>query len=406
VETAASALVPQHRTRAIRNLTEIAIPIYNEEKVLAASIHRLRDHLNVHFPYPFVLTIADNGSTDGSWELATRLAGELPDVRAVQVPAKGRGGAIRHVWSRSEARVVAYMDVDLSIALDAFAPLVAAVMSGHSDLAVGTRYAQASFVDRSPKRAFFSRSYNYLLRNTLGARFSDAMCGFKAARTDVIQALLPAIEDNKWFFDTELLLFAQRRGLRIHEVPVVCIDDPDSSVHVVHDALDDLEGMARVSRRVVHGAQHLALPRNVHQSRLPAPASRPAPWFTGIWAACTVVYTLLYALLRDPLPALGANALALLLATFLNTAALRQFSFGVRGAADAIRPQLDAWVDLVIRLVLSSACIVVLNAAWPDVPAPTELAAVFAVVALSSVIRFLLLREGVADPKPPRGEAA
>lgn len=399
METATSAVIPQQRTRQIANLTEIAIPIYNEERVLVESIHRLRDHLTTHFPYPFVITIADNGSTDGSWELATRLAEELPEVRAVRVPIKGRGGAIRHVWSRSEAAVVAYMDVDLSISLDAFAPLVAAVMSGHSDLAIGTRYLQASFVDRSRKRAFFSRSYNYLLRNTLGARFSDAMCGFKAARREVIQALLPAVRDNKWFFDTELLLFAQRRGLRIHEVPVVCIDDPVSSVHVVHDAVDDLVGMARVSRRVVHGAAHVELPRKVHLNRLPPPRWWPGPWFTGIWAACTGIYALLFTALHGDLPTLLANALALVLATFLNTAGLRQFSFGVRGAAAVIPHQLDAWADFVIRLVLSTACIVVLHIGWPDLPAAAEVAVVFAAVAVSSLIRVLLLRLGSSRPR-------
>lgn len=374
MESATDGVVTFEHDHRIANLTEIAIPIYNEEKVLEASIRRLRRHLQEHFPYPFIITIADNGSTDGSWELASRLAEDLPDVRAVRVPVKGRGGAIRHAWTHSDAAVVAYMDVDLSIDLDAFAPLVAAVMSGHSDVAIGTRYAQGSFVARSLKRAFFSRSLNYLLRNTVGARFSDAMCGFKAARREVIQGLLPQITDDRWFFDPEMLLFAQRAGLRIHEVPVVCIDDPDSSVHVVADALDDLRAMARVARRLVDGV--------------------PSPRFVALWVLCTALYGLLYLAFRGAMPALGANALALLIAVLANTAALRKFSFGVQGAARAIRHQLAAWVDFAARLVLSTGAIAVLLLVGSSLF--IELLVVFGAVVAASWLGARLLRAAAA----------
>lgn len=380
VETATNTVVPLQRVRSTPNVVEIAIPIYNEEKVLAESVRRLRAHLKQHLPFPFLITIADNGSTDSSWEIATKLSEELSEVQALRVPAKGRGGAVRHAWSQSKATIVAYMDVDLSIDLDAFAPLVASVMSGHSDLAIGTRYAQGSFVDRSLKRAFFSRSYNYLLRNTLGARFSDGMCGFKAARREAIQDLLPLIDDNKWFFDTEMLLFAQRRGLRIHEVPVVCIDDPNTSVHVVRDALDDLLGMAKVARRLVGGARSFR--------------------FRAIWAMSTIAYALLFMLLREVVPAMVANTSALVIATFLNTVVLRHFAFGVRGASFAIRYQLNGQVEFALRLLLTTASIILLHTIWPGVSPTIELAVVFAVVAGSSGIRFLLLRGRETSPNP------
>lgn len=372
VDSAASTITSRTPNRSAANLTEIAIPIYNEEKALANSVHRLRGYLQDHFPYPFVITIADNGSTDGSWDIATRLADELPDVQAIRVPTKGRGGAVRHAWSQSQAAVVAYMDVDLSVDLDAFAPLVASVMSGHSDLAIGTRYAQASYVDRSVKRAVFSRSLNYLLRHGMGARFSDAMCGFKAANRKVIQDLLPYVHDNKWFFDPEMLLQAQRRGLRIHEVPVVCIDDPDSSVHVVRDARDDLIGMVRVSRRLVGGM--------------------PSARFATGWVLSTVVYASLLIMLWGDLPILAANALALVLAAVLNTAGLSLFASGVRGAAVVIRYQLKTWVDCALRLASTTVGIVVLHTGWPGTAAAFELAMVLAVAVLSSRISYLLLR--------------
>ena len=236
-------------TRANGRLVEIVVPVHNEEHVLEASIRRLHGYLAASFPFPFRITIADNASTDATWPLALRLAGQLSEVRAVHLPQKGRGRALRQVWGASDADVVAYMDVDLSTGLEALLPLVAPLVSGHSDLAIGTRLANGAAVVRGPRRELVSRCYNLLLRTTMRARFSDAQCGFKAGRTEVVQALLPEVEDQAWFFDTELLLAAQRGGLRIHEVPVDWVEDTDSRVDVVRTALDDLRGMARVARR-------------------------------------------------------------------------------------------------------------------------------------------------------------
>ena len=234
---------------AHRQVVEIVVPVHNEQRVLEASIRRLHAYLAASFPFAFRVTIADNASTDATWLLAKRLAERFPNVRAVHVAEKGRGRALRQVWSASDADVVAYMDVDLSTGLEALLPLVAPLLSGHSDLAIGTRLANGAAVVRGPRRELVSRCYNLLLRTTMRARFSDAQCGFKAGRTEVVQALLPEVEDQAWFFDTELLLAAQRGGLRIHEVPVDWVEDTDSRVDVVRTALDDLRGMARVARR-------------------------------------------------------------------------------------------------------------------------------------------------------------
>jgi hypothetical protein len=138
------------------------------------------------------------------------------------------------------------MDVDLSTGLEALLPLVAPLISGHSDLAIGTRLARGARVVRGPKREVISRTYNRLLHLSLRSRFTDAQCGFKAGRAATIKALLPQVEDQAWFFDTELLVLAERSGLRIHEVPVDWVDDPDSRVDIVRTALDDLRGIFRV----------------------------------------------------------------------------------------------------------------------------------------------------------------
>src|ERR1700677_59113 len=244
-----SLLLPKEGPRAGASrdrLVEVAVPVYNEEKVLARSVRQLHSYLMDNLPFRFVITIAENASTDGTFAIAQQLCAELAGVRAVHLDRKGRGLALRHVWGSSDADIVAYMDADLSTGLDAFFPLIAPLLSGHSDLAIGSRLAHGATVVRSGKREIISRAYNLLLRTVLSARFADAQCGFKAGRTEVIRALLPDVRDNAWFFDTELLILAQRRGLRIYQVPVAWTEDPDSKVDIASTALADLRGVARL----------------------------------------------------------------------------------------------------------------------------------------------------------------
>jgi len=244
-------------------LVEVTVPVYNEAKVLAENVRQLHSYLTANLPFGFVITIADNASTDETFAIAERMSGELAGVRAIHLDRKGRGRALRHVWSSSTADVVSYMDADLSTGLDAFLPLVAPLVSGHSDLATGSRLSPGATVVRGPKREIISRAYNLLLRIVLAARFSDAQCGFKAGRTEVIKALLPCVQDEAWFFDTELLMLAQRRGLRIWEMPITWVEDPDSTVDIVRTALADLRGMARLrfasrgTRRPYRGPRRL-----------------------------------------------------------------------------------------------------------------------------------------------------
>ncbi|MGO4428782.1 glycosyltransferase family 2 protein, partial [Streptomyces sp. MCAF7] len=169
--------------------------------------------------------------------------------------------ALRTVWGASDADIVVYMDVDLSTGLDGLLPLIAPLASGHSDLAIGSRLAPGARTMRGPRRELISRCYNGLIRLTHGARFSDAQCGFKAARTEVLRPLLEKTRDDAWFFDTELLLLAEHNGLRIHEVPVDWVEDVDTRVDVVGTATDDLRGLYRMARLKASGAARVALPR-------------------------------------------------------------------------------------------------------------------------------------------------
>mgnify|MGYP000865099333 CR=1 FL=1 len=246
--------VESNARRPLKTATvDVIVPVYNEERELASSVLRLQSFLQASFPYDFRVIVADNASTDSTLEIAQRLAQRHDRIGVVHLDAKGRGRALRQVWLASDADVVAYMDVDLSTDLKALLPLVAPLVSGHSDVAIGTRLGRGSKVVRGPKREFISRSYNLILRTVLRASFSDAQCGFKAVRREVADQLLPLVEDNNWFFDTELLVLAERSGLRIHEVPVDWTDDPGSTVDIVATALEDLRGVWRLLRGFATG---------------------------------------------------------------------------------------------------------------------------------------------------------
>ncbi len=235
-------------------LIEIVIPVRNEQRELTGHVTRLVEHLRAGFPYVWLITIADNGSTDGTWSLAQELAGRHPGlVRAVHLELPGRGRALHAVWSASDADVVGYMDVDLSTDLKALLPLVAPLVLGQADVSAGTRLAPGAHVVRGLKREVISRVYNLLLRMVLRVGFSDAQCGFKALRGDAARSLLPLVEDRSWFFDTELLVLAERSGLRVHQVPVDWTDSPDSRVKIIPTALADLRGIWRLRLGLLTG---------------------------------------------------------------------------------------------------------------------------------------------------------
>jgi glycosyltransferase involved in cell wall biosynthesis len=227
---------------------EIVIPVHNEQEVIQQSVRTLHAHCIRHLGYSFAITIADNASTDHALTLARSLAQELTEVGVVHLDERGRGRALRAAWGASRADVVAYMDVDLSTDLSSLRDLVEPLLEGRGDIAIGSRLAPEARVTRGLKRDTISRIYNLILRLSLQASFFDAQCGFKAGRREVIQALLPAVEDENWFFDTELLCRAQRAKVSIREIPVEWVEDSDSRVDVLATAREDLRGIMRLRR--------------------------------------------------------------------------------------------------------------------------------------------------------------
>jgi putative flippase GtrA len=352
-------------------MIEVVIPVYNEEAALAASVRRLRDYLVAELPFAWRITIADNGSTDATPRIAAELARSLSGVAVCSCSAQGRGRALRAAWLRSDADVVCYMDVDLSTDLRALLPLVAPLVSGHSDVAIGTRLAPGARVVRGPKRELISRAYNRLLHATLAARFSDAQCGFKAMRADAARRLLPRVRDDEWFFDTELLMLAQRLGLRIHEVPVDWVDDPDSRVDVLRTALGDVRGIARLL------------------------ASARLTRFALVGMCSTLAYGLLFVALRGPVGVGLANALALAMTAIGNTQANRRLTFGLRGRAGLIRQHVMGALVYVLTLGLTVGALGALHALDASPSRLLELTVLLVASASATVTRYVALRTWV-----------
>jgi putative flippase GtrA len=379
---------------------DIVIPVYNEELDLPPCVERLQAFLSRNFPYPFRITIADNASTDTTPEVVAGLAATFNEVTYVRLEQKGRGRALNAVWSASDAPVLAYMDVDLSTDLNALLPLVAPLISGHSDLSIGTRLARSSRVVRGTKREFISRCYNLILRGSLAARFSDAQCGFKAIRRDVAQRLLPLVQDTGWFFDTEMLVLAEKAGLRIHEVPVDWVDDPHSTVNIVQTAVDDLKGVWRVGRALATGGLPLDRltrpfgddPRDREVAGVPVGLPRQLLGFCAVGALSTIFYLVLYSGFRVVADAQLANALALLISAIANTAANRRLTFGLKGRNRMVRHQAQGLIVFGIGLVLTSGSLAVLDDAVGDAHHATELAVLVAANLAATLVRFLLLR--------------
>jgi len=384
---------------------DVVIPVYNEQAALADSVHRLHTHLREQFPFPARITIADNASVDDTLRIAEELAAELSDVRVVRLEEKGRGRALHAAWSTSDAPVLAYMDVDLSTDLAALAPLVAPLISGHSDLAIGTRLGRGARVVRGPKREIISRCYNLILKSTLAAGFSDAQCGFKAVRADVAQRLLPHITDTGWFFDTELLVLAERTGLRIHEVPVDWVDDTDSRVDIVSTATADLKGIARLLRGFAKGSipvQILAAQLGSRDSAAPGSLLRQTVRFASVGVASTVAYLMLFMLLHGMLGAQAANLIALLVTAIGNTAANRRFTFGVAGRNRVARHHLEGLIVFAIALAITSGSLALLHTLAPEAGRYVDAVVLVAANLGATAARFVLLRGWVFHPRRNR----
>jgi putative flippase GtrA len=382
-------------------VVDIVVPVYNEQTALAGSIRRLHRYVAETLPFSAQITIADNASIDDTPRIAAELADELVGVRHVRLEQKGRGRALHTVWSYSDSPVLAYMDVDLSTDLAALQPLLAPLISGHSDLAIGTRLARSSRVVRGAKREVISRCYNLILRSTLSAKFSDAQCGFKAIRADVARTLLPHVVDTGWFFDTEMLVLAERTGLRIHEVPVDWVDDPDSRVDIIATATADLKGIGRLLKGFANGSIPVRdIAAQLGSGRAAAPRSllRQGVRFGAVGVISTLAYLLIFSALHASIGSQAANLVALLVTAIGNTAANRRFTFGVRGSDGALRHHLEGLAVFALALAVTSGSLSAVHYLVDATPHWLELSVLLVANLTATVLRFTLLRGWVFHP--------
>ncbi|MBN6033891.1 bifunctional glycosyltransferase family 2/GtrA family protein [Amycolatopsis sp. 195334CR] len=389
---------------------DIVVPVYNEERALTGTVEVLRAYLRENFPYDWTITVMDNGSEDGTLEVANALARNDERVRVMHLDVAGRGRALREAWGRSGADVVVYMDADLSTGLDALLPLVAPLANGHSDIAIGSRHAPGARTIRGLQREFISRSYNALIRLTHGARFRDAQCGFKAARGEVIRPLLHHVHDDGWFFDTELLLLAEHNGLRVHEVPVDWIEDVDTRVEVTSTAWHDIRGLIRVARAKARGTARVdELPRRpdpkpIHPDPVLGGNAGALSWqllsFAIVGAISTVATLTLYAIFREWMPLLLANLAALTLTTLFNTEANRRYTFAGRRHSTG-RVHFQGIIVFALYYGFTSGALLLLHWLAPDASRLLELTVLLVSSILGTTGRFLLLRNWVFRRKEP-----
>ena len=233
---------------------EFVLPVYNEQAALPLAVRVLSRYLAEHATYSWSITIADNGSTDATLDVARTLVAENPSsVRAVHLAEKGRGRALKCVWESSSASVVAYMDVDLSTGLDSVNALIDPLLNGEADVAIGSRLMRRSRVTRCIKREVISRCYNFLLRHAFRYGILDAQCGFKAMTTRAARAMMPVVQSDEWFWDTEMLVLAKASGLDVVQVPVTWVEDQGTTVNIPRTVREDLDGISRMREALANG---------------------------------------------------------------------------------------------------------------------------------------------------------
>ncbi|MFD1939852.1 glycosyltransferase [Nonomuraea mangrovi] len=380
-------------------VVDVVIPVLNEELALPGCIKTLHAFLSDSFPLPWRITIADNGSTDRTWAIAQELCESHEHVFARRLDIRGRGAALKQTWRESPAAIVAYMDVDLSTDLDAFLPLVAPLISGHSEVAIGTRLARSARVHRGAKREIVSRLYNLIIRVGFGAGFSDAQCGFKAVRAEVVRPILDKISDDKWFFDTELLLLAEYNGLRIHETPVDWYEDVDTRVKVCRTAWDDLRGLWRMAWAMSTGAARVPVTRRSELAPLHPQATIAEPRnpllakllsFAMVGVVSTVLHTLLYLLLRAAWSPAMANLAALCVATLFNTEANRRWTFRRHGGPP-LRAHFRAGLLFALNYLVTTVVVTAVVQALPEHGRAMEVTTLIAAYLAVTIFRFVAL---------------
>lgn len=231
-----------------KKAVEITVPVYNEEKELENNIMTLHDFCAKNLKtYDWRITIADNASSDNTPIVAAAISKKYPKIIYFRLEQKGRGRAVKRVWSQSKCDYCVYMDLDLSTDL-VHLPVILKKLEGGYDVAIGSRLAKGARVEgRTFIRELTSRTLNFFfIKFFFHTHFTDAQCGFKGVTRRIVENLIPKIRDNEWFFDGELLIVAEKSGYKIYEEPVHWVDNPGSTVRLISTIWGDLMSIKRL----------------------------------------------------------------------------------------------------------------------------------------------------------------
>jgi glycosyltransferase involved in cell wall biosynthesis len=214
----------------------VVFPAYNEVDYLDSAVQKTIQALN-EFTSFYEIIIAEDGSSDGTVERSEELAQKYPYVRHIHREKRlGRGTALKNAFKQSNGKVIVYMDLDLATNLRALKPLVEAITVEGYDFSTGSRMLPKSKVERSLRRRISSKTYNFLVRRMLGSKLRDHQCGFKAFKRDPVLQLLDEVEATHWFWDTEILVRAQRHGFKVKEIPVDWQSGKGTKVNLLKDS--------------------------------------------------------------------------------------------------------------------------------------------------------------------------
>jgi glycosyltransferase involved in cell wall biosynthesis len=230
----------------------VTIPVYNERGRIVETVHSLRDSLpTVGIPYR--LSISEDGSTDGTPRIIWGLQRDFPELLTSSDPEKrGRGYALRNLWNSVPADIYAFTDADLPAGPEALGQVIEAVRNG-ADVATGSRYKAGARLSRPPLRSFVSQVYNWIIRTSFQDGIFDHQCGVKAFSRTALKTLLPLSKEDSWFWDTEILVLANKAGLRVDEIPVTWTEKKHKLTSIrrlVSDVLLHAAGFVRLAGRI------------------------------------------------------------------------------------------------------------------------------------------------------------
>jgi glycosyltransferase AglD len=226
------------KTQTPSNTVDVSVvfPAHNEASQLENAVAQV-DAVLKSYGYSYEIIVAEDGSTDGTDRLAEELSKKNPCVRHIHGEKRlGRGKALNATFKQANGEIFVYMDVDLATDLRHLKELVDSIKVEGYDFSTGSRMMKQSKVERSGTRQMTSKTYNFVVRFFLRSKIRDHQCGFKGFKKEPTLKLIDKVQARHWFWDTEILVRAQREGYRVKEIPVEWKSGAGTKVNLFKDS--------------------------------------------------------------------------------------------------------------------------------------------------------------------------